>query len=667
MTKKILPIILILMLAFALRTVMLTDIPPGLTHDEANHGWDSIKILDGVLRFYFPLNYGSEPLYNYLVAGVMALVGENLFALRLVNVFFGVLAVAAIYLWTKIAFSKRTALVAAGLVSVSFWPLATSRQALRAGLLPFLATSAVIFFWLIVQWGRKLEAEKQAGFIHAKWLLVAGFSVGIAATLHDYLAARVLWLVFPAFFLYLAIYHRRLFLAIWKPIFAGLVGAGLLVIPMFAYVQAHPEAETRLQMLDSSLNNLLSGNFLPILSNVREALLAFFWPGYGDHFLAYNIPGRPVLEAVTAVFFLFGVLVILRRYRRPAYSFLLIWFLVGILPSLITGAEANTTRNMGALPPTYIIPSIGFVTLSEIAYRRWIKFNRGIFWVIFIIWFSLVAVHTGFDYFIQWSQSPDVRAAYQHTLTKELDYLDQISGDRPVVFSSVYPGPAHDPSVARVLLAEQSRQLRWVDARLALIFPQGQSSYLFAPSSTQPHPAFLPYMKEESSITVDEQDLDPAFSVYQLDPSKLVADQLSYNFGNGLTLFAAEWSNNPVAPGETAELVTYWEVQDPKQVGPIVPPAFETDAVLFTHVLDRDGDILAQRDSLEAPSWSWQKGDVFIQIHPIHIELGTSPGRYETTIGVYDRSSGERLELIGDNGSIVDSRAFVVPLTIDEQ
>ncbi|MGD8858147.1 MAG: glycosyltransferase family 39 protein, partial [Chloroflexota bacterium] len=108
MIKKTIPLILILLLAFGLRMHRLTEVPPGLTHDEANHGRDSINILDGVLLFYFPLNYGSEPLYNYVVAGNMALLGENLFALRYVNVIFGLLALSATYLWAARAFGRRT-------------------------------------------------------------------------------------------------------------------------------------------------------------------------------------------------------------------------------------------------------------------------------------------------------------------------------------------------------------------------------------------------------------------------------------------------------------------------------------------------------------------------------------------------------------------------------
>ena len=59
------PIVLILLVAFALRVWNLTGIPPGLTHDEANHGREAIGILNGVLLYFFPLNYGSEPIYSY--------------------------------------------------------------------------------------------------------------------------------------------------------------------------------------------------------------------------------------------------------------------------------------------------------------------------------------------------------------------------------------------------------------------------------------------------------------------------------------------------------------------------------------------------------------------------------------------------------------------------
>ncbi len=604
----------------------------------------------------------------------MILAGENLFALRLVNIIFGLLAIAVTYLWARWAFDRKTALIGAALMAVSFWPVATSRQALRAGMLPFLVTVAVLFFWWILNLARESGANRKNGAAANKgvgqdkfpWPAVIGFAVFVAATLHTYLAARVLWLLFPAFLLYLAAVHRAKFRSVVWPTVTGLLLAGLLVIPMFAYVQAHPEAETRLQMLDRSLQDLTGGNFGPVLDNIYQALLAFFWPGSGDHFLAYNIPGRPVFGLATAFFFLVGIGVCLWCWRRPAYAFLLIWFGVGIIPALVTGPEANTTRNLGALPAAYLIPAVGFMAIARLAIAEWGRPARQVATTALLIWLFVVAGRNMSDYFVRWADSPNVRAAYQHTLTEALTYLEEKPGADPVIISTVYPGAAHDPSITKVLVDDQGVNFRWVDARFALVLPDGNSSRLVLPSSTPLHPAFYDLVRPLDSVALRPDDLDPYFDLYDLrDDNRKQADR-PVNFGDSLILLDAYWLAEDVAPGETAQLVTRWRVTDPAGVGPLVPPAFETDVVLFTHVLDGSGNILTQRDSLEAPSWAWQAGDIVIQIHPVTVPQETLPGNYETVVGVYDRTSGERLAVL-DGGSIADTQAFVVPLRVDER
>jgi 4-amino-4-deoxy-L-arabinose transferase-like glycosyltransferase len=665
MIKKTVPLIVILLLAFGLRMHRLTDVPPGLTHDEANHGRDSINILDGVLLFYFPLNYGSEPLYNYVVAGNMALVGENLLALRYVNVVFGLLALAATYRWAARAFSRRAGLVAGALVAVSFWPLATSRQALRAGMLPFIMTAAVICFWQLYRWAGKKASSIEIAWGARQWGALAGFAVGLAATLHTYLAARVLWAVFPLFLLYLALLHRPLFRRIWRPVLAGLLLVLVLVMPMFAYIRAHPEADTRLAMFDAPLQSLTSGDLLPTAEHAWHALLALIWPGYGDTFLAYNIPGRPVLTLVTAVFFLAGLALALWRWRRPAYAFLLIWFVVGIAPSLITGPVANTTRNMGGLPALYILPAVGFSALAQLAVRRRGQPARRVVAGAAMLWLAAVLVITARDYFDRWANAADVRAAYQHTMVQALESLKDLAAGEAAVISSVYPGAAHDPSIARVLLPDGRYDLRWIDARLGLLFPAGQAATLIAPASTPLHPVLAEYARQLATVNLRPDDLDPSFSRYQLLAPQWPASG-SANFGGALELLDARWREESTPPGGTSELITTWQVTDAARVGPIVPPAFETDVVLFTHVLDPAGNIIAQHDSLEAPSWDWQNGDVFIQIHPLVVPPGAPAGSYDVAVGVYDRASGARLPLLDDDEHFVGDVAYVVPLTIHE-
>ncbi len=659
MIKKFAPILLILLLAFALRAYALTDIPPGLTHDEANHGREALDILDGVLLFYFPLNYGSEPLYSYTVAGTMLLFGKSLFSLRLVNVVFGVAAIGATYLWTARAFDRRMGLLTAVLLTLSFWPLAGSRQALRAGMLPFFMMGAVWFFWQLIEKQDKGDQQK------IKWGVIIGFGVCVAGTLHIYLAARVVWLLFPLFLVYLAIAHRDKLRLVWLPTLIGLGLAGILVTPMFIYLQRYPYALTRLDMLDGPLQQLTSGNFKPILSNITGALLAFVWPGFGDQFLAYNIPGRPVFDGITAVFFIIGLVVAAWRWKRPSYAFLLLWFFVGIVPSLVTGATANTTRNLAALPVAHILPVIGFLAVVTWVQKRLNNADQRVWMGAAAIWLALVAGITLNDYFVRWGTRPDVRDAYQHTLIEEVNYLQTNQVKGTIIKSSVYPGPAHDPSINLVMTGGEPLDSRWVDARFALVLPAQVQAHAIIPASTPHHPLFESFLIPIETINLQPDDLNPYFTYYELDETAvsdwLVGDPLA-NFANAIVLQDAKWSANEYVPGDVAELLTVWQVTAPEKVGPIVPPAFTTDVVMFTHVLKTDGGILTQADALDAPSWSWQSGDIVLQIHQMWVPPETPAGHYEAVVGIYDRTSNERRPLMGaDAGGTV---APVPPLII---
>ncbi len=667
-------ILFILLIGFALRTYQLTSIPPGLTHDEANHGREALGILDGVLLFYFPLNYGSEPLYSYTAALSMWLFGEGLFALRLVNVIFGLAAIIMTYLWAARAFDRKTAVLTAALIAISFWPIASSREALRVGMLPFFTTAAVYFFWRILETAdissrkpvlsnAEVDAKTQSNssfILHPSSLL---FGVSIAFTIHIYLASRVAWLMFPLFLLYLLLIHRTIFKQTWKPVLAGLILAGLLVIPMFVYLRLHPEALTRLDMLDGPLLALKSGNILPLLENVAEALLAFIWPGYGDKFLAYNIPGRPVLNGVTAVFFIMGLVTAIWRWKQPNYAFLLLWFGVGIIPSLITGATANTTRNMAALPATYLLPAVGFWAVASWLMAKFDWLKRPFVIGAATLWLLVVGWITYQDYFVRWASMPEVRGAYQVNLIDSLDYIAQHDSETPLVISTVYPGPVHDASIAMVMHPASQQEQRWIDARYALFWPQGEAAQAVIPSSTPPNAVFEPWLTPLATQSLHPTDHDPTYTHYQLVAPDF-PDQTLANFGNAVELVDAYWTHPTVQPGKTTNMVTVWRVLDPTQIGPSHPPSDTPETVFFTQILTSDGGVLAQRDALEAPSWDWQTGDLFIQVHPLTIPAATQPDDYHTIIGIYDGINLERVLTLDENNQPLNTFYEATPLTI---
>jgi hypothetical protein len=441
-----------------------------------------------------------------------------------------------------------------------------------------------------------------------------------------------------------------------------------LTIPMFVYLSNNPESQTRLSMLGNTLQQIQEGNITPIAHNGAEALLAFVWPGYGDQFLAYNIPGRPVFDVMTAVFFVAGIAICFWRWKRPAYAFLLLWFLVGIIPSLITGATANTTRNLAALPAVYILPALGFVTGVRLLAQRLNLSQRALLVIGSTVWLFFAGLITVRDYFIHWGQSPEVRSAYQHTLIEEMAYLEKRGvGNIPIIMSTVYPGPAHDPSLVLLLSESLAEQMRWVDARYALILPDSDSSQVLIPDSTPYHPAFENLLRPVGRVTLRSDDLDPGFSHYVVDGATELfsPDKVPLaNFGGAVRLLQTQWLSPYVTAGETAELLTVWQVTDPAKVGPAHSPTSTTDVVFFAHVLDQEEGILTQHDALDAPSWSWQAGDIIFQILPVTVPADIQAGDYQVFVGIYDRPTGQRLPLLGDNGDLTGTVFEIPPLEV---
>ena len=82
---------------------------------------------------------GKEVLFFYLAGGLMRLLGESLFTLRLTAALVGLLTVAAVYwLGLELFRDRRVALVAAALLAISFWHLLFSHLGFRAITQPLL-------------------------------------------------------------------------------------------------------------------------------------------------------------------------------------------------------------------------------------------------------------------------------------------------------------------------------------------------------------------------------------------------------------------------------------------------------------------------------------------------------------------------------------------------
>jgi hypothetical protein len=671
-------LLLILLAAVALRLWRLHSVPPGFTHDEAGHGHDAAAILHGARPIYQTVGYGREPLYDYLVAGLMGLLGPTGSTLRLASALFGLAILPLTFAWVRLAFDGSTALAACALQAVSFWSLSTSRQALRSGLLPVLFTAAVYVHWRAV---KSTDRPRRLG--------TGLLALLIGATLYTYIPARVAWIVFPAFLAYLALLRRGTFRRVWLPtLMATLVGLALAA-PLFAYLWVHPDAEQRLDMLDAPLQALSKGDVSVILDRARSAMSGFLLPGYGDDFLAYNIPGRPVFDPLTGVLFLAGLGICLTRWREPACAFALLWFLIGFSPSLVTGATASSSRGIAALPVVFLFPALTAVTGARSARAHWgdrAAWAVGVGFALLIAVTGLVSAH---EYFVTWGESPDVRAAYQHTLVEAARELDARGEGGVVALSTIYPNAPHDPYVFEMALRRRDLALRWFDARRALLLPSEPAARLIAPSSASLDPYFadLPGLRPRERVTLRPDDLDPFFVLYDWEPGVTLAalreratglplDQaLPVNFGDALQLLGYDLRTPSVPPGGTVELVTLWQVADAEAVRPLDLADVNEELVLFIHALtcpggqcqgDVTGAVVGQEDRLDAPAWAWQTGDVIAQIHRFSLRADLPSGPVMLQVGVYRRADLFRLPVLSGS-AVVDDRVLLQTVEVTEQ
>jgi 4-amino-4-deoxy-L-arabinose transferase-like glycosyltransferase len=658
-------IVLVLLAAF-LRLCWLDEVPPGFTHDEAGHGHDAIAILHGARPIYETVGYGREPLYDYWVAGLMALGGAGGNVLRFASVPLGLATLLLTFAWTRRAFGDTTALLAVAFQAASFWSLATSRQALRSSLLPVLFTAAACLCW---RWVEPPPAGAQA---RPRWGLAAPFALLVGATLYTYIPARILWAVFALFLAYLVLFHRRLARRMDLPVLVGLLGGLLLAAPLFAYLRAHPGAEQRLAMLDEPLRALWAGDASVILQRAWSGIAAFFIPGHGDDFLAYNIPGRPFFDPLTGALFVAGLGLCIARWRRPACAMALLWFLVGVAPTLVTGAAASTTRSIAALPVAFLFPALAVAEGMRRAGQRLAP-------AIALAAAALILVSGGLaarDYFVVWGQSPDVRAAYQHTLVEMAGYLDAHSVGGTVALSTVYPQAPHDPYVFEMSLRRRDLATRWCDARRALLIPATGQARLLTPSSAPLDPAFaLAGLRREEQVAMRPGDLDPFFLVYAWEPPRTLAAlqeraagaplelALPVDLGGALRFLGYELRTPDVTAGGQVELLTLWQVTDPARLR--LPERADAlpELVLFTHALDASGAVVGQEDRLDAPAWCWASGDVVAQIHRFALPADLSPGPVALEVGVYHRATLRRLPVLVD-GAVVGDVVRLPPLEV---
>ncbi|MCP4533780.1 MAG: phospholipid carrier-dependent glycosyltransferase, partial [Delftia sp.] len=394
----------IILIAFALRVWALDDAPPGLTHDEAAHLHDAQRLWEGYRPIYLTSAYGREPLYDYAAAPLVGLAGMRVFSGRFASALWGTALVALVYAWTARALDRPTALLASALMALSFWPLSTSRQALRSIANPATLTAALLLFWQAVYptthrrrpvrnndssrsqrpksplpiRSNDFPSQRDTGTVwhrpprQVSRFFLAGAILGLSW--YTYMPARITWLAPALLGLSLALTDRPR----WRRVRLGLglmlLTMILIAAPLLVYLAQHPELEVRVDELAAPLRAFQHGDPGPLWNRVRET--ATLYSHRGDVHWMYNVAERALLPPPLAALFYLGLAIAVHetlRRRRPAHALLLLWLLLGTAPALVTGLESSSLRAIAAQPAVTIIAALLPV---ELGHRLWPRLGR---------------------------------------------------------------------------------------------------------------------------------------------------------------------------------------------------------------------------------------------------------------------------------------------------
>jgi len=447
--SKILPLLIIIFLAFFLRFWQLGVNPPSLTWDEAAWGYNAYSLgltsRDEFGRF-LPWDYLESfgdfkpPIYAYLTILPVKIFGLNEFAVRFASAFFGTLTVLLTYFLTKEIFSgskwtNKWALTASFLLAISPWHFMLSRAAFEANVASFFIVAGVASFLL--------------GIRRKDWFLVLSV-ICFALSLQTFNTARI---VSPLLVLVLIFaFRRQLWLKKKWLILAGVVGLAI-ILPVLSFYFT-PQARLRfkevnifsdavvVEIANQEMENDNWAWWSKIIHNRRWGYTREFLRHYFDHFnpdfLFFKGDGNPKFSTQdVGVFYLWelpfllgGTFLLFRR--RVGYWWLVVfWLLLGIVPAATARETPHALRIETTLPTWQILTAFGLVELWQLIKRQKKLINYGLRITI------LGLIIIGFIYFQHgyWRHYPaEFSGEWQYGYKEAISFVESVENNYDRVY-----------------------------------------------------------------------------------------------------------------------------------------------------------------------------------------------------------------------------------------
>jgi hypothetical protein len=129
--------------------------------------------------------------------------------------------------------------------------------------------------------------------------------------------------------------------------------------------------------------------------------------------------------------------------------------------------------------------------------------------------------------------------------------------------------------------------------------------------------------------------------------------QQEATLGGYVRFLGYDLDDEPVHPGDAVTLTLYWQCLS----------EMHASYTVFTHLLNAQGDLVAQRDQVPGegafPTTGWRTGEVITDPYHILLPQDLSSGTYHVGIGMYELATGMRLHLSEGGGPTLEDRLLL--------
>ncbi len=407
----------IFILAFLLRFVNVTSIPPSLYWDEVSQGYNAYSVLTTgrdehgeflpLARFVAFGDY-KAPVYTYTIIPFMALFGKTDLAVRLPSVILGTLSVVVLYYLCRELVQKKAGvtlgLFAALFLAIAPWHIQLSRAAYEGNI--------AVFFTLAGSWAFLFALRKNA------WMLVPS-SILFVIAFYSFNVQKVFVPLFIA--LLIAIYARD----IWQHKKEVIISALLALVMLIPYAMFFTSPESKLRFNEvnifSDLSVIEESNKLQSLndnSQVSQVLfnrrvlyareyLENYFDFYNPDFLFISGDGNPRFSTQNngglylwqLPLLLIGAYQVI-KWRNKSSLFIFGWLLLAPVAAATARETPHALRAELMLPIFAILSASGLGTIFSLTQNRKILHISAVAIFVFLASFSTCAfVYNYFTHF----------------------------------------------------------------------------------------------------------------------------------------------------------------------------------------------------------------------------------------------------------------------------